>query len=210
MYRATTAVASVDSLVRIMAEIAAHATKAVQDMGTSEWIAFGAMLAAWIATWQAIRSTRFSGRMYSLAVAEQRRTEPAVDVYLADSQIQHQPNEQRRICIFHLLITNSSVSANSIRQISLCVEFRAQDRPPANVAVPHDPSAASAAGISLDETLRVPCPIAAGNSISGAAVFPIANVLFGHGSVESYTVTVSDAHDLEVHCQAILLRETDS
>ena len=210
MYRATTAVASVDSLVRLMAGIAAHVTQAVHDMGTSEWIAFGSMLAAWIATWQAIRSTRFSGRMYSLSVAEQRRTEPAVDVYLADSQIQHHPSEQRRICVFHLLITNSSLSANSIKQISLSVEFRAQDRPPSNVAVSHDSTAADAAGVSLDEALRVPSPIAAGDSISGAAVFPIASVLFGNGSVESYTVTVSDAHDREVHCQAILLRETDS
>ena len=210
MYRATTAVASVDTVVRLVAESAAHATEAFRDMGTSEWIAFGSMLAAWIATWQAIRSTRLSGRMYSLSVAEQRRTEPAVDVYLADSQIQHHPSEQRRIYVFHLLITNSSLSANSIKQISLSVEFRAQDRPPSNVSVPHDTAAADAAGVSLDEILRVPSPIAAGDSISGAAVFPFANALLGSSSVESYTVTVSDAHDREVHCQAILLEETDS
>ena len=163
MYRATTDVAGIDAFVRRAAEVTTDVAEAFNDMGASEWIAFGSMLAAWIATSQAIRSARLSGRMYSLSVAEQRRTEPAVAVYLADSQIQHHPSEQRRICVFRLLITNSSLSANSIKRIALAVEFRADDQPPFNVAIPHDGTAADAASVSVDEVLRVPSPIAAGD-----------------------------------------------
>ena len=166
------------------------------------------MLAAWIAAWQAIRSTRLSHRMYSLSITEQRRTEPAVEVYLADSQFVHLPNEQRRIYVFHLLITNKSLAANSIKQVTLSLEYGERGQPLSNVAVPHDSNAASRVGVGAPEVLRVPSPIAGGETISGAAVFNIANALLGNGAVESYTVTVLDAHDRQAHCHAILLRET--
>ena len=183
---------------------------AVSGMSIYEWIALGSMLAAWIAAWQAIRSTRLSRRMYCLSVAEQRRTEPALEVYLANSYIVHLQNEKRRIFVFHLLITNQSLAANSIKQVKLTLEYGQRGQPTSNVAVPHDSNAASAVGVGPLQLLRVPSPIAAGETGSGAAVFPISNALLGNSVVESYTVTVLDAYDRQAHCQAILLKEMES
>ena len=141
---------------------------------------------------------------------EQRRTEPALEVYLADSRIVYPPNHQRRIYVFHLVITNTSLAANSIKQVTLSLEYRQSGQPPSNATVPHDSNAASMFAVGAPEVLRVPSPIAAGGTVSGAAAFNIATTLLGDGAVESYTVTVLDAHDRRAHCQAILLRESPS
>ena len=207
---ATTAVAFADSLIQSAAMTIQRVTAAISGMGTSEWIAFGSMLAAWIAAWYAFRSTRLSGRMYSLSVAEQRRTEPAIEVYLADCHIVHLPSEQRRVYVFYLLITNKSLTANSIKEIKLSLEYGHRDQPPSNVAIPHDSTTASTVDAGSTEILRVPSPIAAGESIAGAAIFPIANAILGNSAVGPYTVTVLDAHDREAFCSAFVLKEKDS
>ena len=148
--------------------------------------------------------------MYSLAIEAERRKEPAVEVYLVDSGILNPPGEERRIYVFQLLITNKSLSANSIKQIELALEYGPQGQPPSNVMIPHDSSAAMAANMEATEVICVPCSIAAAATIAGAALFPIATDLIGDGVVESHVVTVTDAHDRGVECHAILLREVQS
>ena len=111
---------------------------------------------------------------------------------------------------FTLVITNTSLAANSIKQVTLSLEYRQSGQPPSNATVPHDSNAASMFAVGAPEVLRVPSPIAAGGTVSGAAAFNIATTLLGDGAVESYTVTVLDAHDRRAHCQAILLRESPS
>ena len=206
----TAVVAVVESLLQSGTTAILRITKAIGGMGTSEWIAFGSMVAASIAAWHAIRSTQLSRRMYSLSVAEQRRTESALEVYLADCRILHLPSEQRRIYLFDLLISNRSIADNSIKEIKLSLNYAHRDKPPSNVVVPHDSNSADTTRANSTELLRIPCPIAAGNSISGAAVFPISNALLGSNEVESYNLTVLDAHDQEASCQPILLMETES
>ena len=179
----------------------------ISGMVISEWIALGSLLVACIAAWKAIQSTRLSRRLYSLAVAEQRRTESALEVYLADALIVHRPREQRRIYMFSLLITNQSLAANSIKQVRLSLEYGQWDRPPSNMVIPHDSSVAGTVDLGETEVLRVPGPMAAGGTVSGVAVFSVANALFGGGAVGSYTVTVLDAHDRQACCQPIFLRE---
>lgn len=181
----------------------------IRAMGASEWIALGTMIAACIAAWQAIRSTRLSDRMYSLLISEHRRTEPAVEVYLVDSRILHLTNGQRRVYVFHLLITNKSMAANSIKEVRFSLKHGQQDQPSSNIVIPHDSKSASMVGIEATEIIRVPSPIAAGETVLGAVAFPIADALLENDSVEGYIVTVLDAHDREAHCQAILLREKE-
>ena len=76
--------------------------------------------------------------------------------------------------------------------------------------IPHDSSAAMAASMEASEIIRVPRSIAAGDTISGAALFPIDAGLIGDGVVKSHILTVSDAHDRQVQCHAILLWEAQS
>ena len=88
-------------------------TNAIQSLGAAEWIALGAMAATFVAAWAAIRSNRRGGHAYSLSVAEHRRSDPAVSVELADSQVHHLVAEQRRVYVFHMLPSSESISYSS-------------------------------------------------------------------------------------------------
>lgn len=187
---------------------------AIGGMGVSEWLPILAAgvgaLAAAVGVGLGFRRFRLARRAYSLSVEAERRKEPAVEVYLHDSLILNPPGEERRIYVFHLVITNTSRSANSIKRIELALEYGRRGQPPSNVVIPHDSSAAITASMEAAEVIRVPCSIAAGATIRGAALFPIATGLIGDGVVESHIVTVTDAHDRGVQCQAILLWEVQS
>lgn len=199
-----------DSLLQSPAQPFQRMMSAIGGMAGCEWVAVGSMLAAWVAAWQAFRSTQMNRRMYALAAEAERRKEPAVAVHLADYRMLSPPNEERRIYVFRLLITNKSLSANSIKRIELTLEYGKQGQPPSNVVIPHDSSAAIAASMEATEVIRVPRSIAAGDTISGAALFPIDAGLIGDGVVKSHILTVTDAHDREIQCDAILLWEVQS
>lgn len=184
--------------------------EAIHAVDASEWIAFGSMLAAGIAAWAAFRSNRRADRAYSLMVEGHRRSDPAVAVELADSEARHLLAEQRRVYVFHLLVTNQSLAANSIKLIHLSLECGHPQQPPSNVTVPHDPNAAAAVGLAPDEVFLIPTPLPPGGSISGAAVFSVCNGLFKDRPIESYVVAVVDTHGHEVSCQLMLLQETES
>lgn len=182
----------------------------INNLDAITWIAFGSMLAAFIAASEAIRSRRISSRMYDIAVHEKLRTETPLDVYLVDSRILHVPNEQRRVYVFEVLITNKSAAPNSIKKLSLSLEYDRQKRPPSNLTIQHDSIALDSAPTGqVSNALSVPKLIAPGEAISGTALFPVANVILEHGLVDMYTVMVLDAHDRAAECQAILLKETD-
>ena len=174
----------------------------------SESIAVVAAAAACFAAWQAFRSAEVSRRMYALAVTEQRRTEPAIDLYLVDSQINHLHTENRRIYLFRLVVTNRSVVGNSIKRVSLSIEFGKLGERLSNITIPHETAAAQAAAVTEDEVLAMPVSIAPGETLSGIALFPLNEDLLQGVDVESYTVSITDGHDGNVSCEAILLPET--
>lgn len=182
----------------------------INSFDATIWIAFGSMLAAFIAASEAFRSRRISSRMYDIAVREKLRTETPLDVYLVDSLILHIPREQRRVYVFELMITNKSAAPNSIKQLSVSLDYDQQKRPTSNIAIQHDPVALDSSPTDqVGSALSVPRLIAAGEAISGTALFPVANAILEHGSIEMYTVKVLDAHDRTAERQAILLKETD-
>ncbi len=187
-----------------------HIVAIINDLDATDWIAIASMLTAVLATSEAFRSRRISSRMYDIAVREKLRTETPLDVYLADSRILHVPREQRRVYVFELLITNKSAAPNSIKQLSLSLDYDQQNRPASNLAIQHDPKALDTSPTGqVGNALSVPRLIAPGEAISGTALFPVADVILEHGPVEMYTVQLFDAHDRAAECQAILLKETE-
>ena len=183
-------------------------------MDVAEWLpilaAWAGALAAWVGLGLGIRSIRLERRVFALSAEAERRKEPAVEVYLDDSRILSPPGEERRIYVFRLVITNTSLSPNSIKRIELTLEYGQQGEPPSNVVIRHDSSATPPVSMEAVEVIRAPCSIGAGATIAGAALFPIDSGLIGDGVVESHVVTVTDAHDRAVQCHAILLREVES
>lgn len=181
---------------------------AINAMDFSDWIAFAAAVAASIAAWQAVRSTRFAAKMYALAIDGQRRTETPLEIYLMDSRLIHVSHEHRRAYEFHLLVTNKSLVANSIKQITLTLHYDEGEQPPSNLSIEHDPHAVDTLTPGAPDTFVVPSPIAGGGAVSGTALFSIADKLPLNRPVATYTVEVLDAHDRPTHCQQILLKES--
>ena len=173
-----------------------------------EWIAIVAAVAACSAAWDAARSRRLLARSHALAVAAHDRNEPDLDVYLSDSSVFPMPSEQRRVYVFRLVIANKSLAVNSIKQLTLFLESGQADAPAPNVLCPHDSSVFGLIGVPPTDVFTVPRLLAPGEAISGVALFPIADSLLDYCAVESHTVMVTDAHDQQVHCQAILLKES--
>lgn len=194
----------------LVLEVFNRVIASINDFDAINWIAFGSMLAAFIAATEAFRSRRISSRMYDIAVREKFRTETPLDVYLVDSLILHSPKEQSRVYVFKLLITNKSAAPNSIKQLFLSLDYDQQNQPASILAIQHDPEALdpSTAG-QVGNALTIPRPIAAGEAISGTALFPVAGGILERGSIDMYTVRLLDAHDRAAECQAILLRETE-
>ena len=193
-----------DSLVNLVERI----EDLVFQLELSEWIAIVSAFAACSAVWVAARNRRLSARSHALAVAAHKRNEPDLDVYLSDSSVCPLPSEQRHIYVFRLVITNKSLTANSVKQLTLFLESGQADAPAPNVLCPHDPSVSGLIGVPATDVFDVPRLLAPGEAISGVALFPIADSLLDHCAMESHTVMVTDAHGQQVHCQAILLRES--
>jgi len=180
----------------------------VFQLELSEWIAIVSAVAACSAAWVAARNRRLAVRSHALAVAAHKRNEPDLDVYLSDSSVCALPSEQRHIYVFRLIITNRSLAANSVTQLTLFLESGHADAPAPNVFCPHDSSVSGVVGVPTTEVISVPRLLAPGEVISGVALFPIADNLLDYCAMESHTVMVTDAHGRQVHCQAILLRES--
>ena len=198
-----------ESLVQSIGAVFHWVTASVSDLDATDWVAFGAMLAAFVAAWEAVRSRRLSSRMYDITVREQLRRETPLEVYLVDAQIFHVLCEQRRVYVFELVITNKSVAANSIKQLSLSLGYAQDNRPPSNLAIEHDPNALDKAVPQVGSVLYVPRGVASGEAVSGTAVFPVADRILEGEPIEMYTVQLLDTYDRAAECQAMLLRETE-
>lgn len=172
-----------DLALNLGAVVFAQLAETIQAMDASDWTAFGSMLAAGVAALAALRSSRRADHVYALMLAGHRRSDPAVNVELADSHVHHLVAERRRVYVFHLLVTNQSLATNSLKQIQLSLECGHPGQPPSNVTVPHDRKVAASVALAPDEAFRVPTPLAAGESVLGAAVFSVANTLFEDGTI---------------------------
>ena len=147
--------------------------------------------------------------MYEIAIREQRRTETPVEVYLADSRILHVPAQQRRVYVFELVITSKSALANSIKQLSLSMDYEQDKRPASSLAIQHSAAALDESVAEVHSVFAVPRAIAAGEAVSGTALFSIADNILDNDTIEMYTVEVVDVHDRAARCQAVLLRERE-
>lgn len=179
-------------------------------IGFLEGLAIVSVLMTCMGVWYARRRTRISARREAIEIAKQQRTEPAIQLYLANCHVQKHNDSQRHVHVFSLLVTNQSLAANSIRELLLSLEFRSNGQPPRNLVCAHDAEVAQELGMDSAKVFSVPRPIAGGESIAGVAIFPVASAFLNQHEVESYTLTVRDAHENESCWQAFLLKENES
>lgn len=175
-------------------------------MSPSDWVAVTAAVAAWLATWFAFRSAQASHKSYRLALEQDQRRRPAIELYLADSHFRTVPDGGCRIYVFDLVITNRSDAENAIQDLRLAVDYRRGHGPNSNFFVSHNPNVAADLPDAASPPLRLPSQLAPHGILAGRALFRVPEELIKAAEVDSYTLTIVDTYGIEVSREIVFLR----
>jgi hypothetical protein len=162
--------------------------------------AVGSAVAAWIAAWHARRT-------YKLALQQETRRKPSLEIYLINGYIRRQSTPLRRLFVFKLMITNKSDAANALKDLQLVIHYRGKQGSPGNVTISHSPKWGTALPESQENPLPTPCGIPAREVVGGVAIFGAAEELLQDFRIDSYTITAVDSFGNQTEREAILLQE---
>src|SRR6266511_1827888 len=163
-------------------------------------VAVASAVAAWIAAWHARRT-------YKLALQQETRRQPWLEIYLVNGYIRRLRTPLRRLFVFKLMITNKSDAANALKDLQLVVHYRGEQGSPGNVTISHSPRLGTRLPESQEDPLPIPCRIPAREVVGGVAIFGAAEELLQDFRIESYTLTAVDSVDNHTEREAILLQE---
>jgi len=166
-------------------------------------------LAACFAALYAARSSKLAKQAYRLALKQDQRNRPSLELYLINSYIKRIENSDERLFVFRLLITNKSASRNSIKSIQLFIEHQRREGPTSNVAIPHNSDFINTI-YENEDPFEVPFIIDHYSTNGGLAIFKVPNEIVRGSTVETYLVRIIDNADNEYELEAILLTEQDN
>ncbi len=171
-----------------------------------DWVSVLAAAAACFAAWQAARSAKTAKQAYSLAIEQDQRHRPSLELYLVEAYIRRIDKSEERLFVFHLMVTNKSASKNSIKDLKLIIDHKRKYGPLSNVSIPHDPELNSKLNENKDP-FKIPFLIEAYSATGGIAIFRVPDDLLSGSRVESYMIKIVDNKDFESAVEAILLQE---
>jgi len=167
---------------------------------TSAAAAIVSAVAAWIAAWHARRT-------YKLALQQESRLQPSLELYLVNGYIRRLGSPLLRLFVFRLVVTNKSDAGNSLRDLRLVIHYSREEGPPGNVTISHSPELAVSLPEGQRNPLPVPCGIAARAVVGGVAIFGVPEELLRDFRIESYMLTAVDSFGHQTEREAILLQE---
>lgn len=172
-----------------------------------DWVAIAAATAAWLAAWQAFRSSRIARHSYRLALRQEQRLEPSLEVYIVDAHIVRLTRAGKRIYVFRITIANKSFAANALKELQLIIHYSGDQMHLSSIAIPHQPEWASSVHQILSDVLEIPSSVAAHTVIGGVALFQLYDEVLETSKIESYTVKLVDTYGNQTEREAILLQE---
>jgi hypothetical protein len=177
------------------------------QLQSGDWIAIISAVAAWLAAWQAFRSSRIARYSYKLALKQEQRLEPSLEVYLVDAYIRRLTPPSRRLFVFQITISNTSFAGNGLKELHLAINCSRRQGPSSVIVVPHKIELGAHLNQSASDILEIPSSIAAHTVIGGLALFEVHDEPLGGLRVESYTLKLLDTYGNETEKEAILLQE---
>lgn len=178
-----------------------------EDATVEDWISTVSAVAAWIATLEAVRASRLSRRAYALALQQEARLQPSLRLYLVESEVRRLGVGAPRIYIFQIVVSNGSDASNSIREVNLLVEHGRGHGPSSNFIAPHRADLTDRLTGLAVEPLRLPCEIAAHNSLGGLVLFEVPSELLRGSQVEAYTLRIIDTYGHHTSMEILFLQE---
>lgn len=172
-----------------------------------DWVTIAAAFAAWVAAWQAFRSSRVARSAYQLALKQEQRLQPSLEVYIVDAYIRRRANPSRRLYVFRITISNKSFAGNGLKDLQLVVHCSRDHGPSSDIAIPQKLELGEHLHISAADLVKVPAPIEAHTVMGGLALFEVHDEVLGGANVESYTLKLVDTYGNETDKETILLQE---
>lgn len=169
-----------------------------------------AAIAACASALYAFKSTRVANRAYSLALRQERRLSPALELYVQSSQKLAVKSPDVRVYVFEIMVTNKSDSPNSLRELELKVTYRHGHGPASNVGIPHDSILSTPGDNPGTAPIQIPCAIGAHEVVSGLAQFQMPLELLKESQDETYTLRLLDIFNHAIEYESILIREKAS
>lgn len=171
------------------------------------WAAAISAIAAWATAWYTARAAKIAQKSLELALQQEQRQRPNLELYLVDGQIRRFRSQQFRIYAFHLSISNNSDANNSLKDISLVIKHSRGQELDSNFVVSHNPELATVMPVLKAQPIPNPSTIGSHETVAGYALFHVHDDLLRNSVVESYMLKVIDSHGLETRLEPILLCE---
>lgn len=174
------------------------------------WIPVVSAVAALIALLLSLISFRTAKKAYLLALKQDLRQQPSLELYIADSYICPSTPPIPRLFVFLIKITNTSDAGNSIRELELFIERGKEREITSTVAIPHDSSFFNHLKHKKQEPFKIPISISSRTVIQGLAIFPVVDDLTKNTLIEGYIVKATDSFGHKTEREAILLKEVNN
>ena len=176
-------------------------------MDVSDQAALFAAAASVIALWFAFRSTQIARKAYELALVQDERRQPDLEVRLLESFTTRSDDGTIGVYVFDIAIANRSEADNGIRELLLELVLDRGTDIHSNLATKHDPALAAMDITSSTEVLRVPSVLPAYTVTSGRALFSVPRELVRGVMIESYTLRVVDTRGRPYEREVIFINE---
>jgi len=162
-------------------------------------------LAAWVALFLSFSNARAAKSALALAREQDRRRQPKVIPYLADSYFLRTTNS--RIFACSISITNPTDIDNSLVRTELEVSYDTPGGLEATVRIPAAPALVSQLGGYCGNVIAVPQPVEAHKAVAGWLLFELKHSLLSGGRPDAFSVVLEDSHGLETRLDPGLSRQ---
>lgn len=154
------------------------------------------------------RTSATQAQQRRLQALQEEGLRPALDLYLVDSELRRLGAGQR-VYAFHVLVSNRSDAANSIREAQLVLEHRKEriDGPPSHLIAPQSEEVAAKYGDAQHPSLAIPCTVPARSSVRGLVWFEVPSALLAASRVESCTLRMIDTYGAAMDQEILYLVE---
>lgn len=145
----------------------------------------------------------------ALAIAEQQevRKRPALTPYLIEGYFKKIEEAKTKIYGFSISLSNPTDIDNSIAHLELEICYVTVQNVCMKLKIPHRDNLVHEFGGGSIKPLVVPLPVLAHQTVAGWALFNVSNALLGDCEIDSYSISITDAHGVINRVEPYLVKE---
>ncbi|MGQ0600425.1 MAG: hypothetical protein ACT4QE_01865 [Anaerolineales bacterium] len=156
------------------------------------------------ALWFSARANKIANASLELALKQDARRKSDLKIYLHTAILKRFRDEQYRVYVFQVSVSNQSEADNSLRAIELALESETGT----NVVLRHDAGVASNFPGLKTAPFTLPAKIGNHETLKGSALFRASELMMDSFLVNTYTFKVIDTVGGQFQIEPIVVNET--